>query len=687
VGIPVNFGKQSVDVTLSNDGMSFKTGNIKQQFGKDLLVTRIGVNVASKSDMVGSSTVSIEIEGEYKKSKIALVGRVVPGKAWLVPRKGSWSDAFGAKNVNLSQATFELDTDPSTLYKCPGPCGVKTMKVLGKAEVLLQTEAITGQAQGSIDMEHPEKSSLLIRDDRANADAVHFTVAHAGHPSQVQVALPLSKAALKQTADVAAEAHHHHETCEMLLELDSRLHEKQRAVTVQSVAGGVLDTASKKPFEVHYNVDYFGKTRTTSIAYSLAQVLDTANKGKYAVRKGYGSCKDKQFVGQVGIFKSMDDAQAACDALKDCASVMWSEDHHQNYHNAWFCKDDMSQSMQPADGWTVASRTSTTQTLLSQTEATSLMQVGIASHLPTAISNAFKDHAAKYGFEFSPTVRNKHNSHWLDLEVTPTKEGAKAVKDAIKQATTDAVRDIALKVEATSSGSSEPLSRDAFEVKLAAVESSIRDQAAAVVQKATSTGEDISDLDLKKASFSTPAELQSAVKKAAAQVENDATTLDHSALKTIEARLNAATAPVKQCSSTLQQKLPQLESLSVSKIYLECLYGNKKCDSSLVKSPQIEVCLKGMGCKSGAAPRLEQMTAWIQSHAKALTTEMLENVLEFKTTEVALPKRVEGTAKEVTVGSHTSVVKFPSKLVQTKIRVRTPVGVQAAKLKAIQDEL
>merc|ERR1711871_1919637 len=127
-----------------------------------------------------------------------------------------------------------------------------------------------------------------------------------------------------------------------------------------------------------------------------------------------------RFVGQVGIFKSMGDAQAACDALKDCASVMWSEDPQQNYHSAWFCKDDMSQSMQSADGWTVASRTSTTQTLLSKHEANSLMQVGIASHLPAAISNAFKDHAAKYGFDFSPTVQKKQNSHWLDLEVKPT---------------------------------------------------------------------------------------------------------------------------------------------------------------------------------------------------------------------------------------------------------------------------
>jgi hypothetical protein len=684
VGVPLNFGTEKVDVTLSSGGMSFQTGAIKQKFGKDFLVTRLGVKVSAESDMLGHSKVGIELDGEYKGSKVAMLGRVGPGKITLTTRTGGWQNAFGARNVNLANSTFEILTDASTFNTAAG--GVKAIKVLGKAEVLLQTGAIAGQAEGVIDMENSEKSNLLIKEHRADADAARFTVAHAGQSSQVQVALPLSKAALEQTASVAATAHNHQQTCDMLLELDSRLMKKQRPVSVRSIVGGVLDTAAKNPFEVQYNIDYFGKARTTSVAYSLAQMDDTANKGKYTTRKGYGTCAEGRLVGkaEIAVYKSMDDAQAACDKLKDCASVMWSEDHQQNYHSAWFCKDDMSQSLQAAADWSVASRTSASQTLLSRNDANSLMQEGIASHLPTAISSSFKDHAAKYGFEFSPTVQKKESSHWLALTVTPTKAGALAVKKAIKQAAADAVHDMDLKMEGTGEGS---ISTSAFEERLTTIEANIRDQAAAVSQKTQSSEEVAGELHLKKASFTSSTELRTAMQNAAAQVQTDAMALFHTARETIHAGLEAAAAPLKLCSNALQQRLPQLESLSVNEIYLECLYSKKTCDSSLVKAPQMEICFKGMGCKKGAAPRLEQMSSWIQSHAKAATTELLESVLQFKTTELTLPETVEGTTKEVTVGSHTSVMKFPSGIVKKTMRVRIPVGVQAAKLKAMQEEL
>jgi hypothetical protein len=281
-------------------------------------------------------------------------------------------------------------------------------------------------------------------------------------------------------------------------------------------------------------------------------------------------------------------------------------------------------------------------------------------------------------------VQKKESSHWLALTVTPTKAGALAVKKAIKQAAADAVHDMDLKMEGTGEGS---ISTSAFEERLTTIEANIRDQAAAVSQKTQSSEEVAGELHLKKASFTSSTELRTAMQNAAAQVQTDAMALFHTARETIHAGLEAAAAPLKLCSNALQQRLPQLESLSVNEIYLECLYSKKTCDSSLVKAPQMEICFKGMGCKKGAAPRLEQMSSWIQSHAKAATTELLESVLQFKTTELTLPETVEGTTKEVTVGSHTSVMKFPSGIVKKTMRVRIPVGVQAAKLKAMQEEL
>ena len=234
-----------VNVALNKDGVSFETGIIDRTVGDDLIVHRVGVKVTAKTGLAlaGHSTVAIGLDTSFKGKPLMLMGRVVEGKFLkAVPVDGTWNDAFGTSDVNIKDAAFTFEFDHKTLNNCPGPCGVKHIKVEGDTEVLLHAKdkqkpktenfynrVVQELGVGKIDTVHPMKSQLLVGQEHANT--MLFQLANGDQVSQVKVAFPISHSALTKTMERAAKT-------------------MSAPVSMNGVTAGVLDTAAAKPFKV-----------------------------------------------------------------------------------------------------------------------------------------------------------------------------------------------------------------------------------------------------------------------------------------------------------------------------------------------------------------------------------------------------------------------------------------------------
>jgi len=175
-----------------------------------------------------------------------------------------------------------------------------------------------------------------------------------------------------------------------------------------------------------------------------------------------------------------------------------------------------------------------------------------------------------------------------------------------------------------------------------------------------------------------------AIKMAKAQAEAIGTALE-------ELRRHAQ-QPVQRVAAALAKKMPELKSIAVSRIYLQCLFWPQECDPKVVEVPEITVCFTYMGCLSSnestmtEKPTMSTFLEWIKTEAQKATLDFFESLLEFESTTLKMPDSLEYIFQEVTVGGKGKTLQLSTGRVETvPLSIRYPVAVKESALQAFEN--
>jgi hypothetical protein len=152
----------------------------------------------------------------------------------------------------------------------------------------------------------------------------------------------------------------------------------------------------------------------------------------------------------------------------------------------------------------------------------------------------------------------------------------------------------------------------------------------------------------------------------------------------------AAMQHVKRVADVYAKHMPKLKSITVDRIYLQCIYRPEVCNTQLVKRPEITVCFTSLGCLSSKTSKLKPTAAtmqmWINKETQKLTLKWFESMLKYEHRDILMPHGVEYVFQPITItGQGEHEVEVLTGGVETKPRtIRYPVGVHEEALRAFE---
>lgn len=153
----------------------------------------------------------------------------------------------------------------------------------------------------------------------------------------------------------------------------------------------------------------------------------------------------------------------------------------------------------------------------------------------------------------------------------------------------------------------------------------------------------------------------------------------------------AAMKHVKRVADAYAKHMPKLKSVTVDRIYLQCMYRPELCDATLIKEPDIRVCFTVLGCLSSKTSKLKPTIAtlqkWIENEAQRLTLEWFESMLEYKEAHIRMPFGVVYVLQSVTIkgqGPAKDMTMLTGGIASKPRSIRVPVGVDEEALAAFE---
>jgi hypothetical protein len=523
-----------------------------------------------------------------------------------------------------------------------------------------------------------------------------------------------------------------------------------RPFAVESLAPMYVSTNSKKkkqPFRVKYTASYFGKLFKKTLKLNLASMVNSY-KGDYVMKQGVAKCALDQVL-HVGMrFNSVAQAKRKCDSIRTCKSFTWTAAPVENPKDkmAVFCSEDLFKVAKKTTNKAnlLMQKRASTQTILGNNQLKGLVSEGMFTSIPKLFTKLFDEHAVKYGFQFKPKVVYKKNGAWLKIVVKPTKKGFMAVQKMMRTAFLGAVAHATIMPlhgygfkQVLCEGCDEKntveqavASRahwvtDNLDEKMEFIKSEAENcvnevslllgqKAKYKVNKLVAKSDAISQaqyeeyrkryLQPKKRgkSFnkkeyekenslmklqsitkdSLEKEIDAAAKKVQGMAESNVKAIQATTLKMIQKSSKA----VITVAQVLEKRLPKLKSVSVSNVYLGCLYKPSTCDRTLVKTPTIRACFTQVGCvEKRDLPGMAELRTWLTFKAKELMALRLSELLVYKPVNVEIPMDMRAKNQGFSVQGKRVDARVPIAVENKIMKIKHPQGVNTALLKKFSE--
>jgi hypothetical protein len=430
------------------------------------------------------------------KQQLDLLGQVSDDAQFIdltatnVGKEGVWEKAFGIDNLTLTNTILHVALDESTTMTChmppdvPSLCGIPHIDITALASLAVKEGTavmhVSQPAHGHIDVHSPRLSRLFIGEE--NSD---FTFKVEGHQNpqydRVTVgfaidngtvvegenklaAMGYPKAAFEKTREavevlgpelnatvcfndegniVGVRQSHSNQPCYSTQWAPAYI--TKMAPTTVSVDG--TKVRPDAPFEVAYEALYIGEKYHDTIGFSLADLINV-RKGKYKARVGAtGNCPDEHVIHRDAGYTSVEQAQRKCDAIEDCLSYSYANLTTMDETVALFCSSiTLFTKATPVkehgvldSRFVVGMRESLDELLMDKDLIQSYTHFTMRLKLDEILKNKFADHAALFGFEFSPTLVHEETAGdvptvWLETAIEPTETGVDEMSTVLDEA-------------------------------------------------------------------------------------------------------------------------------------------------------------------------------------------------------------------------------------------------------------
>lgn len=638
--------------------------------------------------------------------------------------KGTWASAFGEPNVALknSKLVMRLSEQKKLDLKARG---VESVIVSGDASVTIhqgkETKKMHLPAEGVMDMHKPEDSRLVCGEGDFKFIARSETVAR--EFSRVQLAFNINADDLKEFEMSAAKDHGvfpedgiallKRDLAPMGIELG-----KTFDITKMAPSSVVLD-GSKSPFKVKYTAKYFDKKWKSGLAFTLED-MNKARHGTYDVSNGkVYTCSDDALM-EIGFgYDSINSAQDKCDFEEHCKSFLLRNDG-----KAWFCSEAPTKTTASAD-FATAVLTSSDTSLMDAADMAAFVHLGMAYTFPRLMEKKFEQFGAMLGFKFTPSLSKTDDEKWLSFDVRPTAAALPELTDKLSTALLGAVKHVML-LPAGDNGGEFTMSEvtkktldGAIEAKIDSLKDVASDKEAELkhhldqsiliatdqlsdsvvslieednldsVNKKVKAAKDEFLEKFYTAEGVTPEALNDAAvaaKLAAYQTSADKMLAEaKDKMSTISEQLTTSVSSGKSSAQTvakaLQDKMPQITSVHISDIYVQCLFS-ATCDKSKAAEPTIKVCFTEIGCSEEEDyPGNALLQEWIMTQAKMTMVAWFRKYLEFEEVSVDYPMYIRYDTHPYSVGGGDTQYVEEAKAIETEVRAfKIPKDVKSSDL-------
>ena len=497
-----------------------------------------------------------------------------------------------------------------------------------------------------------------------------------------------------------------------------------------------------------YDAQYFGERFSTSLSLTAKELATAQKGKYDIKEntKTTGQCTGEDLINIGFDYTDLNQVKRKCDSLPECRSFMWSEhevdDKGGLVSKAYFCKVDVYyERSAPQEHFAVARRTQVSQWLKSQDAMEMLYKIGLSETVPKLLNTMFGAYGEMYGFKFKPsvTVDDKHD-HWLQIKIEPTTGEYDKITTQMHKNLLCAVRAVALMEH----GEGAEINCDllatsidgAFQERgkkyslewsstqkiaksqMLQYESELDEQVGVVMGvdpagttrkllKVTHEDIDANQKDMQarekkeevkakvlddggkitamiKKTYVDSQDLKESVHLMTLVVQQRLATLALKEMKVVLAHMDGSLPPLKLVAQALQKRMPVLKSITISKFYLQCVYGS--CDGEKIQDPEFSVCFTEIGCaKSGGnTPGMPMLSQWINDQAVALIGSWMKKMLKFGTVTVETPAGVKAHTKTVHVANKMFQLQIPGMYNVENVTMMYPTSVRTEKLQAFE---